>query len=79
MKSITTGVDPHPTSVTKEPEGAASELSGTGSPPPSGHRPLRHGTLRTICAWCRSTIQEGDSEEVSHGMCHQCLEKWEDE
>ena len=31
--------------------------------------------LKTICAWCKATIREGDdptSETVSHGICESC-------
>ena len=39
--------------------------------------------LRTICAWCKTLIHDGDTtmlfgiERVSHGMCLDCYNNWE--
>ena len=32
--------------------------------------------LHVLCSWCQRVIQEGDqSKPVSHGICHDCMEK----
>lgn len=31
--------------------------------------------MKTICAWCGDTIQEGEEEEESHGICEDCKKK----
>lgn len=27
---------------------------------------------RRVCAWCGSVVDEGSSDEVTHGMCRAC-------
>jgi hypothetical protein len=34
--------------------------------------------MRAVCAWCGTTIEEGDPGDarVSHGICPRCAQQW---
>jgi len=35
--------------------------------------------MKSICAWCKKVIREGDEEEATHGMCDKCQENMKQE
>jgi len=41
-------------------------------------------TIKTICAWCNTLIKDGiepilfGKKRVSHGLCKDCHENWDD-
>ena len=51
---------------------SAPEVKGSRTFTPQGEPP--RSSIRTICAWCKSVIAEGDAPEpVSHGCCPDCV------
>lgn len=36
-----------------------------------------HG-LTTVCAWCGEVMDEGSPRCISHGMCDECAERYEE-
>ena len=45
---------------------------------------MTHNKIKTICAWCKKLIQDGDTPEmfgikrISHGMCPECFGNWDE-
>lgn len=44
----------------------------------TGRPMIGSATMRTVCAWCGTTITEGRGEEaqVSHGICPRCAQRF---
>ena len=43
---------------------------------------MTDNTIKTVCAWCKKVIRDGDTDEdghVSHGICEECAEKLEED
>lgn len=44
----------------------------------TGRLMIGSAAMRTVCAWCGTTITEGEGEEaqVSHGICPRCAQRF---